>query len=124
MTTLIYEWGFYLKPGAKEEATRWLSGNERALAEATPEGLEYLGTFQPVWAPEPRCDMYQVWTWRRRDEGFNLRDAAGTDRGAFARLAAEFLSFVDDRRTTEETFRLHRSVVEAKPADQQVDEGG
>lgn len=108
---LIYEWGFFLKPDALDEMREWLASNERSFAAAVPEGLEYLGTYLPVWAPEQRCEVYQVWRWRRANE-FNLRMAAEADRGTFARLASQFLSFVDDGRTDEETFRLHRSVVE------------
>lgn len=119
---LIYEWGFFLKPDVLDEFREWLSSHEETLARAAPEGLEYLGTYLPVWAPEQRCDMYQVWRWRRANE-FNLRAAAGADKGAFARLASEFLSFVDDRRTEEETFRLHRSVTEAGRPDTAVADG-
>lgn len=113
---LIYEWGFFLRPDALDQFQEWLSRHEEDLARSAPEGLEYLGTYQPVWAPEQRCDLYQVWRWRRANE-FNLRAAAGADKGAFARLASEFLAFVDDGRTEEETFRLHRSVVDAGRAD-------
>src|SRR5690606_32930608 len=103
-----YEWGFFVKGGSTEEVARWLAEHEEGLASTAPEGLEYLGTYAPVWAEEPRCDLYQVWRWRRASD-FNLRRAAGRDRGAFAQLAAEFLEFVDDSRTADETFRLHRS---------------
>lgn len=106
---LIYEWGFFIRPDGMEPLREWLTEHEEELARAAPEGLEYLGTYLPVWAPEQRCDMYQVWRWRRAGE-FNLRAAAGADQGAFARLASEFLDFVDHARTDEETFRLHRSV--------------
>lgn len=113
---LIYEWGFFVRPGAFDEMRGWLLEHERELAEAAPQGLEYLGTYLPVWAPEQRCDVYQVWRWRRSGE-FNLRAAAGADRGVFAQLASQFLSFVDDTRTDEETFRLHRSITELSPQE-------
>lgn len=113
---LIYEWGFFIKPDALNELQDWLVQNEENLARAAPEGLEYLGTYLPVWAPEQRCDIYQVWRWRRANE-FNLRAAAGADKGAFAHLASQFLRFVDDSRTEEETFRLHRSVTGAARPD-------
>lgn len=109
----MYEWGFFVKPGEMDEVKRWLAENEAALIEATPPGLTYLGTFLPVWAPQPRCDMYQIWSWSRRGPDFDLRAAAETDRGRFARLAAGFLAFVDEGRSAEETFRLHRRVVDA-----------
>ncbi|HEX2153012.1 MAG TPA: hypothetical protein VHL52_03435 [Acidimicrobiia bacterium] len=108
---LIYEWGFFIRPAALEDLQAWLVTNEPELARAAPEGLEYLGTYAPVWASEPRCDLYQVWRWRRANE-FNFRAAARADRSDFARLAGEFLSFVDEARTEEETFRLHRSLAE------------
>lgn len=110
---LIYEWGFFVKPDRLDLLRDWLEDNEPELARAAPEGLEYLGTYMPVWAPEQRCDMYQVWRWRRAGE-FNLRAAADAERGSFARLASEFLTFVDDSRTDDETFRLHRSVIEQR----------
>lgn len=113
---LIYEWGFFVTPEALDQMQDWLFQNEESLARAAPEGLEYLGTYLPVWAPEQRCDVYQVWRWRRANE-FNLRAAAGADKGTFARLAAEFISFVDESRTEEETFRLHRSVIDAERQD-------
>lgn len=109
---LIYEWGFFIRPEGLDELREWLSEKEEELARAAPEGLEYLGTYLPVWAPEQRCDMYQVWRWRRSGE-FNLRAAADADKGTFARLAGEFLAFVDDARSDDETFRLHRSVTES-----------
>jgi len=108
---LIYEWGFFVRPGAFDELREWLHEHESELADSAPQGLEYLGTYLPVWAPEQRCELYQVWRWRRSGE-FNLRAAAGADRGAFAELASQFLSFVDDSRTDEETFRLHRSITD------------
>lgn len=108
---LIYEWGFFVRPGAFDELREWLHEHESELADSAPQGLEYLGTYLPVWAPEQRCELYQVWRWRRSGE-FNLRAAAGADRGAFAELASQFLSFVDDSRTYEETFRLHRSITD------------
>lgn len=109
---LIYEWGFYVRPESLEELRDWLTANEDELARAAPRGLEYLGTYLPVWAEERRCDLYQVWRWRRTSD-FNLRAAAGADNGAFADLASQFLSYVDNSRTEDETFRLHRSFTEA-----------
>lgn len=113
---LIYEWGFYVRPGSFDELREWLLEHEHDLAAAAPQGLEYLGTYLPVWASERRCDLYQVWRWRRASE-FNLRAAAGADRGTFAELASQFLSFVDNGRTDEETFRLHRSITEMAPQE-------
>lgn len=117
---LIYEWGFFVKPDAVDALAAWLAENEDALAKAAPEGLEYLGTYSPVWAEEPRCHMYQVWRWRRANE-FNLRLAAGADKSEFARLAAEFLTHVDDTRSHEESFRLHRSVVDRRRSHEQTE---
>ncbi|HLU30744.1 MAG TPA: hypothetical protein VK088_03205 [Acidimicrobiia bacterium] len=108
----MYEWGFFVKPGRIEEVKEWLAEKEAAFDEATPPGLTYLGTFLPIWAEDPRCDLYQIWSWRRRGPDFDLRSAAHADRSRFAELAAEFLAFVDEGRSGEETFRLHRRVVD------------
>lgn len=104
--SLIYEWGFFVKE--MDPLKEWLAEHESELARNAPAGMEYLGTYLPVWAPEQRCDMYQVWRWRGARD-FDLRSAAGGDRSDFARLAGEFLGFVDDTRSADETFRLHRS---------------
>lgn len=111
---LIYEWGFYVQPQRREELRDWLLANEQALAEAAPRDLEYLGTYLPVWATDRRCDLYQVWRWRRAGE-FNFRTAADADKGQFADLASQFLAFVDNSRTEDETFRLHRSFTDSVP---------
>jgi hypothetical protein len=119
----MYEWGFFVKPGQMEEVKRWLAENEAAFDEATPPGLSYLGTYLPIWAEDPRCDLYQLWSWRRRGPDFDLRSAASADRGKFAELAAEFLAFVDEGRSREETFRLHRRVVDDVTSSSKGDSG-
>lgn len=110
---LIYEWGFYLEPGAGEDLRTWLSRHEEELARSAPESLEYLGTYVPLWTHDAPCDCYQLWRWRRKGEMVDLRTVAGSDQGRFAELVSEFLGFVDDTRSDEESFRLHRSVTDA-----------
>ncbi|GIU91157.1 MAG: hypothetical protein KatS3mg011_0063 [Acidimicrobiia bacterium] len=108
---LVYEWGFFVKEDRKPEFLTWLREHEEELARHAPEHLEYLGTYTPVWAPEERCDFYQLWRWRSHIPSFSLREVARTESSAFTELARQFLSFVDDDRSSQESFRLHRSAV-------------
>lgn len=114
---LIYEWGFFVKEELRDDFLSWLRDHEQDLARYAPEHLEYLGTYTPVWAPDERCDFYQLWRWRSHISGFDLRKAAEGEAGTFTELARRFLSFVDDARSHEETFRLHKSAVTGPQRD-------
>lgn len=110
---LVYEWGFFVKPHREEEFRAWLLANEGRLAKTAPPHYEYLGTFVPLWADEAtRRDVHQVWRYATPHD-FDLRHIAEASPGAFTELVSEFLSFVDETRATEETFRLYRSVTDA-----------
>lgn len=109
---LIYEWGFFVQPGREKEFRDWLATHEWALAEAAPPKYEYLGTYTPVWAPGGRGgEFHQIWRYGH-SQSFDFRDAASTTGGDFTELARQYLSFVDEARAADETFRLHRSVVD------------
>ena len=113
---LIYEWGFFVEPGKEDEFRRWLADHEDDLARAAPPNYEYLGTYTPVWAPGGRGgDFHQVWRYGH-PLSFNFRDAATSTGGEFTELARQYLSFVDESRSAEETFRLHRSVSDHTPS--------
>lgn len=108
---LIYEWGFYVAADREEEFRSWLAANEEALARAAPENYEYLGTYVPVWGSENREGYRQIWRYGR-ERPPDLRAAAKEGSGTFTELARQFLAFVDESRSDDETFRLHRSVTD------------
>lgn len=113
---LIYEWGFFVIADREDDFRQWLAAHEVDLAAHSPRNLEYLGTYLPVWTTGETCDYYQLWRWGK-GFGTDLRSMVDAEGGAFADLAREFLSFVDESRSPDETFRLHRSVTTSPPPD-------
>jgi hypothetical protein len=106
---LLYDWGFYVKPGQKEAFLGWLEDNEARLSELAPKNYEYIGTYQSL-SPEPR-DFHQVWRYGA-ERPPDLRTAAAGHSGAFTAVAKEYLDFVDTDRGSEEEFRLYRDAVD------------
>lgn len=109
VAALLYDWGFYVKPGQKEAFLAWLVENEPRLARLAPRNYEYVGTYRSLSA-QP-CDFYQVWRYGS-EQPPDLRAAASVDSGAFTDVARDYLSFVDEGRSSEEEFRLYRAAVE------------
>ena len=106
---LLYNWGFYVKPGRREAFLEWLTENESRLSELAPKNYQYLGTFRSL-SPEP-CDFHQVWRYGA-ERPPDLRAAAASDSGAFTAVAKEYLEFVDTSREPEEEFGLYRDAVD------------
>ncbi len=107
---LLSDWGFFLKPGMEDAFAEWLRTNEPLMAERAPRGYEYLGTYVPLWRHASESSQYhQVWRyWSDRPPA--LRSAA-EGHGPFTELAKQFLEFVDEARSEEESFRLYRSAL-------------
>jgi hypothetical protein len=106
---LLYDWGFFIKAGKRDDFLAWLAGNESRLVELAPKNYEYIGTYRSL-SPEP-CDFHQVWRYGS-ERPPDLRAAAAAQAGAFTELAREYLDFVDTSREPEEEFRLYRDAVE------------
>ena len=106
---LIYEWGFHVKAGKEADFESWLALNEQGLAEKSPNHYEYLGTYVPVW-DSLKTGYRQLWRYGS-ERVPDMRKAASDTSGEFTALAREYLSFVDETRSDDETFRLHRSVI-------------
>ncbi len=107
---LLYDWGFYVKPGRREGFLGWLADNESRLVELAPKNYEYIGTYQSL-SPEP-CDFHQVWRYGSERPPDLRAAAAAHHSGAFTDVAREYLEFVDTSREPEEEFRLYRGAVE------------
>ncbi|MDP3984638.1 MAG: hypothetical protein Q8Q52_06530 [Acidimicrobiia bacterium] len=107
---LLSDWGFFLRPGRESEFRDWLGENEEQLSRLAPKGYEYLGTYLPLWRPETEsAEFHQIWRYGSSRPP-DMRVAAADTGGAFTELAREYLSFVDQTRQEDETFRLYRSV--------------
>jgi hypothetical protein len=107
---LLSDWGFFVIAGREDEFRQWLSENEVGLLRSAPKSYEYIGTYVPLWRPETEtAAFHQVWRYGA-SESPDMRMAAAHDGGAFTELARQYLSFVDQTRESEETFRLYRSV--------------
>lgn len=107
---LLSDWGFFVTTGREDEFRQWLLEHEEGLLRLAPKGYEYLGTYIPLWRPETeRAAFHQVWRYGSSGSP-DMRMAAAHDGGAFTELARQYLSFVDQGRESEETFRLYRSV--------------
>lgn len=106
---LVSDWGFFLKPGTEGAFDEWLRVNEERFAEVAPASYEYLGTYVPLWRGEGEsAPFHQLWRYGSTRPP-DLRVAAGDSTGEFTEMARQFLSFVDETRSAEETFRLYRS---------------
>lgn len=107
---LLYDWGFFIKPGKRDDFLAWLAENESRLVDLAPKNYEYIGTYRSL-SPEP-CDFHQVWRYGSELPP-DLRAAAAPDAsGAFTDIAREYLDFVDTTREPEEEFHLYRDAVE------------
>lgn len=75
-----------------------------------PKGYEYLGTYTPLWRPQTEnAEFHQVWRYGSNRPP-DMRAAAADAGGDFTDLARQYLSFVDQSRQEEETFRLYKTV--------------
>lgn len=106
---LVSDWGFFLKPGTEDRFNQWLADNEERFAAVAPANYEYLGTYVPLWRGEGEtAPFHQMWRYGSHRPP-DLRAAAGDTSGEFTEMARQFLSFVDESRSSDETFRLYRS---------------
>lgn len=105
---LLYDWGFFVEPGRRDEFTAWLEENERRLSDLAPKNYEYLGTYRPL--SPGSCDFHQLWRYGA-ERPPDLRTAAAGS-GHFTEVAREYLSFVDTTRESEEEFHLYRAAID------------
>lgn len=108
---LLYDWGFFVKPGRRDEFVAWLEENEPRLGDLAPKNYEYLGTYRAL-SPEPQ-DFHQIWRYRSESRP-DMRRAAADTSGRFTEIAREYLSFVDNDRESDEVFRLFREVAPSR----------
>lgn len=106
---LLYDWGFFIEAGRRDDFLAWLAENESRLVVLAPKNYEYIGTYRSL-SPEP-CDFHQLWRYGS-ERPPDLRAAAADSAGEFTDVAREYLDFVDTTREPEEEFRLYRGAVD------------
>lgn len=86
-----------LKEGKQREFQEWLEANERALADAHPEGARYIGTYFAVYAQKGTGSVHTLVEM----ESYGTQDAmaaAGRDASsAYGRLVNEMVGFIDQQ---------------------------
>ncbi len=95
-----------VKTGKFRELKEWLAANEARIAEETPEGAEYMGTYFAAHSSEK--SLGGVFTLVRM-ESYGTQDtlAAATD-GPYAELLGEFVDFFDQESDNWGNFLLKR----------------
>jgi hypothetical protein len=81
-----------LKEGKTSEFVAWLEANEQALADAHPEGSEYMGTYFNVIGGT--TDAGSVYTLIGMDS-YGTMDALAEAGGEYNRLLSEAIGFFD-----------------------------
>lgn len=81
-----------LKEGKTSEFVAWLEANEQALADAHPEGSEYMGTYFNVVGGT--ADAGSVYTLIGMDS-YGTMDALAETGGEYGRLLNEVIGFFD-----------------------------
>jgi hypothetical protein len=82
-----------LKEGKTSEFVAWLETNEQALADAHPEGSEYMGTYFNVIGGTRGAGF--VYTLIGMDS-YGTMDALAETGGEYARLVTEAMGFFDN----------------------------
>ena len=81
-----------LKEGKTSEFVAWLEANEQALADAHPEGSEYMGTyFNVIGGTTSEGSVYTLIGM----DSYGTKDALAEAGGEFNRLLNEFIGFFD-----------------------------
>ena len=90
--------GFDIKKDREAEFQPWLAANEAGIADASPEGVEYIGTFANIFGDDDHVGAYRsVWLL----DSYAAMDrfsAAIKEGGTFAELMNELGRFAMDRQ--------------------------
>jgi hypothetical protein len=90
--------GFDIRKDREAEFQPWLADNEAGIAEACPEGVEYVGTFANIFGDDDHVGAYRsVWLM----DSYAAMDrfsAAIKEGGTFALLMNELGRFAMDRQ--------------------------
>ena len=99
-----------LKEGKTGEFVAWLEANEQALADAHPEGTEYMGTYFSVRGGS--SDAGSVFTLVGMNKYGDIDTLAETG-GEYARLITEAVAFFDTRNEANASAMILKKATEA-----------
>jgi len=99
-----------LKEGKTSEFVAWLEANEQAVADAHPEGSEYMGTYVSVIGG--MSNAASVYTLIGMD-GYGTQDALAETGGEYDRLLNEFVGFFDQTNSGNDGQILLKKATEA-----------
>ena len=90
--------GFDIRKDREAEFQPWLADNEAGIAEACPEGVEYVGTFVNIFGGDDHVGAYRS-VWLMDSYGAMDRfSSAIKEGGTFAELMNELGRFAMDRQ--------------------------
>lgn len=107
----IFEIGFDIKQGKRQEFQKWLSENEGKLAAAMPSGVEYIGTFGVVFTSEKHAGGFR---YILRLDSYAAQDAlaAAMKDGDLGTLLAEGNQFTDQDPGADWSNSLYKAVTD------------
>lgn len=108
MGNFIFDNGFDIQEGKTGDFVKWLSANEAAVREATPAGLEYIGTYAVVQSSEKTAGRFRaLWGGNSYGDMDTFATAAGT--GDFGRLVDEMFRFTDQGNSANQSSSILKS---------------
>ncbi len=82
-----------VKRGKMQKLQQWLAENEEQLAQSTPDGVEYLGTYVNIYDSDRQAGA--VKTFLRLDSYGAQDKLAATHGTVFGKLLEEMIEFMD-----------------------------
>ena len=112
--SLIWEQGFNIKRGKEEAYQKWMTEHDAAYKEATPPGVEYLGTYIVVMSSEKHAGEYRALL---RIESFasidTMFELARDEKSVWGRLSREETEFWDLPVGADFSFGIYRPLIGA-----------
>lgn len=109
----ISEWGFDVKHGRARGFQAWLRDNEAKVAQAAPEGWEYVGTYGVVVTTEKESGGFRQ-VWRHRSYADMDTFAEALRDGPLGQLIDDMTTqFVDDDNRANWSQSIYKAVTDA-----------
>jgi hypothetical protein len=108
--SLVIEWGYDVPFNKHVDFMNWLIDNERRLAEVTPDGITYRGTYAVSATSEKGSGLYRtIWGFRTLGalETFNDEMHSGSE---FSRLVHDLCDYRDRDRGAANSQQMYQPV--------------
>ena len=108
---LIQEYGFTVEPSKEDDFQTWLRANESKIADATPGGIRYLGSFGVAFSSEKGAGSHRLlWEFDNYASIDTFSDTMKQADSDFSRLVREYFAFIDD--SADSSLSLYRAFVD------------